>query len=249
MNVELTTDRPVDLIALEKRFELVKYSFNAAQKGLKALYDGRSIGESYRVGRIDLHIHVVWPVELFFPHTYPFRGKLCFVCKAYLRGNVANIFFDRDEMTMLVHVGESAKQAETLASVVRLEPLEKCDYFDRDTFQLGRNLIRETVWRLFNRKLDTLTDFARGLLGDGVGNLVQRVSEGVGKLSDEDANARRWAVERFRESVCVRIANDRFVVEVKDPFPEPVQMFPTPLNEEFDFIDSIHSVFSRVGAS
>ncbi|SRR5260370_26474961 len=61
---------------------------------------------------------------------------------------------DFDELPVFVWIGEVAKSRRPVASRIRLQPLDRCNMCEVNTFEIGSCAVRpEILFRVHNRKL------------------------------------------------------------------------------------------------
>ena len=146
---------------------------------LKRFYDGHSIVERYIEGNSDIHIHGL-------------RGKRfeCWVIHSAVINELRGV--DHGQGDMFIRVGENVQAARPVASIVRLEALNRCLVAGRefpDVAVSPRAFCApvEAAFVLFDRKLRSLLDASRIEQGKFKHEIVERSPEIIHALPDQDA--------------------------------------------------------------
>lgn len=223
----------------ERGLELVNCLASSEQEFLKRLYDGTPVFQRYREGEVRIHYHGM---------TSTLGGDGNRYCLRWQRrpNSVLDYLLNPDQSLVSVPIREVAEQAEPvwIGSVIRLKPLEKCDVFVADAFQVGIPVTRETLWAAFDRKLDLFADAARILLRYGTREIVERVAQATCKLANHDSDFSREDLARLGRKIVPAIVGSEIRVGVNDVFSEPVQVFACPTYEEFDFFELVQCAAS-----
>jgi hypothetical protein len=176
-----------DLSPLEFRLERLKRLGNLELDYLKRLYDGRPLGELYRRGEMELHVH------------FAMNGMYCATYRRLdgvkVRSVDAGIAVggktapDTGEAFVFVAIGQVAQSFSPIASRIRLQPLNRCDMGRIDAFEPSTLFPpREALFRVFNRKLrEVLTD-AGIEFGEFKNEVIQGGSEVIDNLPDQNSN-------------------------------------------------------------
>jgi len=110
---------------------------------LKRLYDKRPIFERYVEGEIEVHLHFDWN-----------GSGWCFRYRGLNDGHGGLPSRKQDtEVFVFVFIGEGPQCASPFASIARLVLLDHCDMFSADAVKEGLEASRESLYRIFDRKL------------------------------------------------------------------------------------------------
>ncbi len=177
-------------VPLELRLERLKRFGNLKLDFLQRLYNRRPIGEQYRQGDRELHIH-------FLP------GATCATFRAPViewdrlnQCTTVSVTNGCGEFAMPVWVRDITQASCPLASVVRLQPLDRCYMRGVDSPQCADTVrgvfpSREALWVIFNRELDTYLRRPGIVLGEFMGEVFKRRPEVVARLADQHAKPER----------------------------------------------------------
>lgn len=240
----IRTDRSA-LNKIEKRLELVNYLANAASDFLKLWHDVAPVWERYREGKAALHVHVVG-----IGTENAVRSRFCIRCCRKYR-SLTELFVENDQARVFVKIGEVAEKCDPVPSLVRLIPLEECEMFFPESFEQNAAPVFEEIWRVFNRKLDSVGNFARVLIDHDAGDIVERASQAICELSDYNSDPGDSEVVRIFKGnhVQITIAGDGILVNMGNVALQPRQVFVTPLYQGFDLIEFIqHGGISHHGS-
>lgn len=175
----LSHPRQAGAHSLEIRIESLNYVGNFLLKELERFHDKRPILERYLCGDVELHHH---------------GAATCVKSRA-----VVAVPDNCQQPGMLVDVGVKPDPLRPLATLERLQPLERCLVSGRERVQpalfapLGGHSVAgiclvPTLFRVFNQKLRSILDLTRIKDGELVDEEIERSSEVVDCLPDEDGN-------------------------------------------------------------
>lgn len=173
--------------SLELRIEGMKCLSNLQFQLLQSVYvhDGRSIAELYMNGESILHIHGL---------TSDYR--FC----ATLRNAISDGGFGYSKVHVFVRVGQTLENMCPVTSVIRLQPLDNCDMFIADTFEMEVTPSLESLYGIMNRKLCAIYNRARIKICQLIDEVIQGSSQVVDDFSNEDAdNVWHW----FNRELCI----------------------------------------------
>lgn len=215
---------------IEKRLELINYLANAASDYLKLWHDVAPVWQRYCEGKIVLHVHVVGVGS-----ENAVRNRFCIRCWPKFR-NLMELFVENDQAPVFVEVGEVAEKCNPAPSLVRLMPLEECEMFFPKPFEQQTAPIFEEIWRVFNRELDSIGNFARTLLDHDASDIIERASQAVRKLPDYNSDpGDREIVRMFADDhIRVTIVGDGILVNMRNVALQPRQVFVAPLYQSLD---------------
>ena len=157
--------------SLELRIEDIKSLSNLQFQLLQSVYihDNRSIGELYVNREAILHIHGL------------ISGyRFC----ANLRKAISNIERGYGEPSVFVRIGEIGESMRPVTSVIRLQPLDNCDVFVADSFEVGIALSLEILYAIINRKLCAIFNLAGIQTCQLIDEIIHGGSQVVGDFSN-----------------------------------------------------------------
>ncbi len=176
------------LSLIEEWLERIKYVGNLQLEYLQRLYDRRtSFTEHYRVGKAVLHLHC------FRHENSPPKQCLCFQMRKCMSIDLsASACTDCRRSAMSVRIGEIADFTEPIIPMIRLQPLNHCDFFSADSFKLGRTPTLEYLRRVTNRELQTLIEVSPAKLGECDDQIIESDYKMLNNLADVDAEIKEW---------------------------------------------------------
>ena len=171
--------------SLELRIEQMKCLSNLQFQLLESVhaYDGRSLSELYLNGETILHIHGL-------ASDYRF-------C-ATLRNAKDSEGEGYSKPHVFVRIRQLSESACPVASVIGLQPLNNCDMFVADAFELGFAPSSEDLFAIINNKLRAIFDFARIRACQLIDEVIQGSSQVVNDFPNEDFdNVGDWLSREF----------------------------------------------------
>ena len=229
----MSRDRPVSglldacEVFREKRAEFVNYRANIAMEFLQRLYDRTPVCERYRRDEAAVHLHL--------------KSSLP-VCLRWRRKNwgYMEFFMNFDKPCVPVPVGERLEVLEPIPSVVRLVPLNFCEMYVADSFEVGVPPSLELLWSIFNRKLDALADSTGVLFSKNAHQIIQCVAQAARTLADTYSDVERveFVNRRFLNEPPT-ILSQEIGIRMDDAPCEPLHLFACPYEHSLDFVELV----------
>lgn len=181
------------LSPLELRLERLKRLGNARQKLLDLFCDGFGTAaylDHYRDFRREIHIHFSAAGWM---HCATFRAenlRESSVSGPFLMPH--GIHADHEpvgsvgQFAVFIGVGNISQNGRPIASAVRLQPLDCCPMWPTDSDQIAISEPIETALEVAYRKLSASLDGAAVVLGEPINEVVQRSSEIVSDLTEQN---------------------------------------------------------------
>jgi len=202
----------------EDGIELNKQVGNLRLKYLKSLYDGHTIAKRYCAGEAVLHLHFLGHQGQGAKEDKISLKWCVFIRKRRKMESVTTLAGNPDHLPMLVAVGEVAKPTRPVASIVRLQPLNLCDVFVADAFEVGLAPKPEALFRVLDQKLSSFL-LAPGVEPGEIENqVVQRTAKALNDIADSQAHFREWIWDRVLDSIEVHLQGN----DIALAFPERV---------------------------
>ena len=156
--------------SLELTLEHMKCLSNLKFQLLECVYDGRPIAERYMKGDDIIHVHGLAGDYRFYgtwrPSDADWAGKNC-------------------KVAVFVGIGDTGECLRPIASVTRLQPLDRCNMLVADTFESSLPVGPEALFRILNKKLRALYDLAGIEASQVINQVIQSGSQIVDDLPNE----------------------------------------------------------------
>ncbi len=227
------------------RLERLKRLGNARLENLKRWDDRRPVIERYLDMTTVLHIH------------FDAEGVLaCGSCRANPKSGEAEWRASKGvKMPMFVWVRDFADALRPVASIVRLQFLDRCDMGLAEALQVPRSKTLELLWGVHDEELRTALQGARVSSGECVDEVVECRSQIVDGLADEDTEYDRRLLDGlardFARYVRLTLWGNQLALSFSEgiyPRPKLLNMLACPLRPSEGAIESMsHEVHSAYG--
>lgn len=175
----------IESLPLELRIKTINYLGDLRLEYLKRFYDQRSIAELYLGGEICIHVH---------------RKEKKWQCDTYCSPTqqVAR-WPNNGQIFMFVGVGNIPQNLRPINTFVRLQSLNQCLVFMRDSFEVSFSPPIEAGWRIFDRKSCALLDASRIEKSHFIDEVIKGGSKIVDRFSNENTEDWRYCGDAWTE--------------------------------------------------
>lgn len=235
--------------SLEFKIEQAKCISNIQHELLNSFYDRRSVVERYLNRSVIIHAHIVTTNDSF--------------CITWVKGE-GNRVFNSCKGLVFVGIGEFLEEFRPVTSIIRLQSLEHCPVFSRQSLEMPQ-VLPEFLFTIYNDKLR----FLYNTFGVITGQLINQVLKGFPQalydfpnkpLGSKRGRSVNWEFSRAnRYNQIIPIDFDKaslvlqrdtigyFFGEGTNLRPESIQVFPCPINLLVSTIEWLHMLYYHCG--
>lgn len=225
------------LSPLEFRLECVNGFSNAKYDFLKCLYDGHSVIERYSRLKIDLHVHFLAGERMWCANYRKRKSGIIDIAKRRVIGQcgrAAQLW----EFPVLVFIRKVNERCRPIASLVRLEPLDRCDMSGIDALAPGILCpTSELIFSVYERKIREILRRAGIEFRDLKDQIFEGGSEIVANLADPNGeaqgntNAERGNAAELLPAIGLEMSDSSLLLferECNHPLPKVLKVFICP---------------------